>query len=99
MVEKIIKAIVNSNGLKNHIEISELDIFYFIYAQLHSLTYRKRYKIFLKKTNFPNILLPLNYDLFKSLSIIGAELTSLHLIESPKLNKSITKFIEYHPQQ
>jgi len=67
------------------------DILYYAYAILHSPTYRERYAEFLK-IDFPR--LPITSDLkqFKTLSKKGEELASLHLMESPKLNKLCTSF-------
>ncbi len=67
-------------------------IFRYIYAVLHSPTYRSRYVEFLK-IDFPRIPLPGSLPLFQTLANLGGELFALHLLESPKLNHSITEFI------
>jgi len=67
------------------------DIFNYAYAILHSPTYRTRYAEFLK-IDFPRLPLISDKKLFKSLAEKGAELVSLHLMESPALNKPITKY-------
>ena len=67
-------------------------IFRYIYAVLHSPTYRSRYVEFLK-IDFPRIPLPGSLPLFQTLATLGGELVALHLLESPKLNHSITEFI------
>lgn len=67
------------------------DIFNYAYAVLHSPTYRSRYAEFLK-IDFPRLPLTSNKELFKSLLSKGAELVSLHLMESPALNNLITKY-------
>jgi hypothetical protein len=69
------------------------DVFNYIYAVLHSPTYRTRYAEFLK-IDFPRILLTSNLDLFRTLAALGEELVSLHLMESPKLGKLITVYPE-----
>jgi len=56
------------------------DIFYYIYAVLHSPTYRERYADFLK-IDFPRIPLPEDYDSFDRLAAIGQELVELHLMK------------------
>lgn len=61
------------------------DIFDYIYAILHSPTYRKRYAEFLK-TDFPRIPLTSGRALFGKLVKLGGELVSLHLMESPVLD-------------
>jgi hypothetical protein len=67
------------------------DIFHYIYAVLHSPTYRTRYADFLK-TGFPRIPLTSNVALFRTLAQKGRELVSLHLLESPALAKPITRY-------
>ncbi len=67
------------------------DIFYYIYAVLHSPKYRERYKEFLK-IDFPRVPYPKSAKHFKALVKLGAELGSLHLLESSKVNKFITTF-------
>ncbi len=56
------------------------DIFNYVFALLHSPTYRRRYREFLKR-NFPRILLPGNASLTRDLCSIGAQLVILHLLE------------------
>jgi predicted helicase len=65
-------------------------IFYYIYAILHSPTYRQRYAEFLK-IDFPRVPLTSNDQLFKDLGAKGDELVNLHLMKSKKLNQLITK--------
>jgi very-short-patch-repair endonuclease len=67
------------------------DIFNYAYAIFHSPTYRTRYAEFLK-IDFPRLPLTSDKELFKSLAEKGAELVSLHLMESPVLNTPITKY-------
>jgi len=56
------------------------DAFHYIYAVLHSPTYRERYKEFLK-IDFPRIPLTSDLDLFRALCQKGADLVALHLLE------------------
>lgn len=65
-------------------------IFYYIYAILHSPTYRQRYTEFLK-IDFSRVPLTSNNQLFKNLSEKGQILVELYLMKSQKLNKLITK--------
>ena len=67
------------------------DIFSYAYAIFHSPTYRTRYAEFLK-IDSPRLPLTSNKELFKALATKGAELVSLHLMESPVLNSFITKY-------
>jgi len=61
--------------------ISPREIFGFIYATLHSPTYRLRYASFIGM-GFPKTPLPGSLELFRELSQCGEELVSLHLLES-----------------
>jgi SOS-response transcriptional repressor LexA len=56
------------------------DIFHYIYAVLHSPTYRTRYAEFLK-IDFPRLPLTSSLDLFRALAKLGGELVALHLME------------------
>ena len=56
------------------------DIFDYLYAIFHSPTYRTRYAEFLK-ANFPRLPLTSNVDLFRELSLLGARLVALHVME------------------
>jgi len=67
------------------------DIFDYIYAILHSPCYREKYKEFLK-IDFPRVPYPKDTKTFKKLTAFGAELRSLHLLESPKVNQFITTY-------
>lgn len=67
------------------------DAFSYAYAVFHSPTYRQRYSEFLKG-DFPRLPLTGNKALFKVLVGLGAELVSLHLMESPRLETLITRF-------
>jgi predicted helicase len=66
------------------------DIFNYAYAVFHSPTYRTRYAEFLK-IDFPRLPLTSDKELFKALAAKGAELVSLHLMESPVLEKLRTQ--------
>ena len=56
------------------------DLFDYIYAVLHSPSYRERYKDFLK-IDFPRIPYPTDWEKFRDLSELGEELRQLHLME------------------
>ena len=68
-----------------------LDLFDFIYAVLHSGSYRVRYADFLK-SDFARIPITPKRDLFRELARLGDELVALHLMESPKLDHFITTY-------
>jgi predicted helicase len=73
-------------------ELSPLLLFNFAYAILHCPSYRERYFEFLR-SDFPRLPVTGNLELFRALARLGSELTALHLLESPKLEKPITEFI------
>lgn len=54
-------------------------LFYYIYAVLHSTTYREKYKEFLKR-DFPRIPYPTDSPLFEQLTNLGKQLVELHLM-------------------
>ncbi len=72
-------------------KVSPEDIFDYIYAVLHSPNYREKYKEFLK-IDFPRVPYPKDVKNFQGLVALGAELRSLHLLESPKVNQFITTY-------
>jgi predicted helicase len=79
-----------SHGLPS--DLTPEDIFHYAYAVFHSPGYRSRYAEFLK-IDFPRLPLTTSLDLFRALARLGGELVALHLLESPKLDKPMTKFV------
>lgn len=67
------------------------DVFNYAYATLHSPTYRQRYAEFMKM-DFPRLPLTSDRKLFRALAGKGAELVSLHLMVSPRLDRLITRY-------
>ena len=72
-------------------KVTPEDIFDYIYAALHSPSYREKYKEFLK-IDCPRVPYPKDKKSFKKFVVFGAELRLLHLLESPKLNQFITTY-------
>jgi predicted helicase len=72
------------------------DLLDYIVAILHSPSYRTRYVDPLSR-DFPRVPLTSSIDLFRGLAKLGGELVSLHLLESDKLNKHITKWFGQTP--
>ena len=70
-------------------EVRPKDVFSYAYAILHSPGYRSRYAEFLK-IDFPRLPMVGDSELFHALVRLGSQLTALHLLESPKLGRSIT---------
>jgi len=80
----------NDNG---HGTFGPEDVFHYLYAVLHSPTYRSRYAEFLK-IDFPRLPLTSNLDLFRRLCDLGGELVALHLLKSPLLGSSPARYPE-----
>ncbi|MEJ2194625.1 MAG: hypothetical protein P8X73_07160, partial [Ignavibacteriaceae bacterium] len=72
-------------------KVTPEDILDYIYAVLHSPSYREKYKEFLK-IDFPRVPYPKDKDTFKKLVKLGTELRSIHLLESQKVNQYITTY-------
>lgn len=68
-----------------------IDILDYIYAVLHSPTYREKYKEFLK-IDFPRVPYPKDKKTFWKLVKLGGELREIHLLESPLVEKFKTKY-------
>ena len=64
----------------------------YIYAQLHSSTFRSRYSELLKM-EFPRIFIPRAHDLFRNLGRLGGELIDFHLMRSTELKSSTTTLV------
>ncbi len=63
----------------------------YIYAVLHSSSYREKYKEFLK-IDFPRVPYPRDRESFLALVALGGELRALHLLESLKVEDFITSY-------
>jgi predicted helicase len=68
-----------------------IDILDYIYAILHSPSYREKYKEFLK-IDFPRVPYPKDKDSFWQLVKLGGSIRQIHLLESPVVEKFITKY-------
>jgi predicted helicase len=72
-------------------EFAPIDILDYIYAVLHSPTYRETYKEFLK-IDFPKIPYPKDANTFWQLVKLGAQIREIHLLESDVVENYITQF-------
>lgn len=63
----------------------------YIYAVLHSPTYREKYKEFLK-IDFPRVPYPKDVETFNKLIELGSQLRKLHLLESDVIENYITQY-------
>lgn len=70
---------------------SPIDILDYIYAVLHSPSYREKYKEFLK-IDFPRVPYPKCHETFWSLVKLGSEIRKVHLLESELLENSPVKY-------
>ncbi|MBT6717262.1 MAG: DNA methyltransferase, partial [Nitrospina sp.] len=68
------------------------EIFFYIYAILHSPNFRSRYLEFLK-IDFPRLPLTPNFELFLALAKHGGNLVDLHIMKSPKNKEPIATII------
>ena len=73
--------------------IYPLDILDYIYAVLHSPSYREKYKEFLK-IDFLRVPYPTDPDKFWKLVALGREIREIHLLESPTVEEFITGYPE-----
>lgn len=66
-------------------------IFYYIYAVLYANIYREKYAEFLK-SDFSRIPFTHDKSMFKEMAKLGEELAAIHLLKSPHLDKTFSKF-------
>ncbi|MBU1207624.1 MAG: hypothetical protein KKH04_11950 [Proteobacteria bacterium] len=79
-------------GIGRDDELTPMRFFNYVYAVMHSPNYRARYFEFLR-SDFPRLPLTDNLELFHALTKHGEELIALHLMESPRLEKHIAKWV------
>ena len=74
-------------------DITPEDIFAYIYGVLHTPSYRKKFKEFLK-TDFPRIPYPNDAAQFEAVAAIGKELIDIHLMRDalPGLSETRARF-------
>jgi len=96
--QEIVNQIADKLGLEfvNEKETTEntfapIDILDYIYAVLHSPTYREKYKEFLK-IDFPRVPYPKDKNTFWQLVKLGGEIRQIHLLESPTVEQYITQY-------
>ena len=77
--------------IENRNTFAPIDIFDYIYAILHSPSFREKYKEFLK-IDFPRIPYPENKETFWYLVKLGGELRTIHLLDNPIVKKYITSY-------
>ena len=93
MVAKVAEGLglkFTSEKEENEGTFAPIDILDYIYAVLHSPTYREKYKEFLK-IDFPRVPYP-KIEVFWQLVKLGGELRQIHLLESEIVEKPITRY-------
>ncbi|MBL7067078.1 MAG: N-6 DNA methylase [Candidatus Marinimicrobia bacterium] len=90
-LEENIKLEFTSEKEETENTFAPIDILDYIYAVLHSPTYREKYKEFLK-IDFPRVPYPKNQETFWQLVKLGGEIRQIHLLESPKVEQYITTY-------
>ncbi len=79
-------------GLKEELKtFAPIDILDYIYAVLHSPTYREKYKEFLK-IDFPRVPYPKDLSTFRKLTNLGSQIRLIHLLESAVVETYITQY-------
>jgi hypothetical protein len=96
--EEVVKEIAVKLGLEFTNEkdsakntFAPIDILDYIYAVLHSPTYREKYKEFLK-IDFPRVPYPKDKETFWQLVELGGELRQIHLLEGSTVDRYITQY-------
>ena len=96
--QTILRSIEKSLGIsyelqynKTEDKFGEVDLLDYIYAVLHSPTYREKYKEFLK-IDFPRVPYPKDKETFWQLVKLGGEIRQIHLLESATVEKYITQY-------
>ena len=93
IVRRIEAAVAGTSGMDAPSRSSQLsrssllppeDIFHYIYAVLHTPSYRSRYKEFLK-VDFPRIPYPSSGEEFRELAAVGERLVQVHLLKDPEV--------------
>jgi predicted helicase len=78
-------------GISRPETFAPINLLDYIYAVLHSPTYREKYKEFLK-IDFPRVPYPNDVEKFWKLVKLGGELRKIHLLEHPVVDNFITTF-------
>jgi len=90
IAEKLVLTFTNEKETAKD-TFAPIDILDYIYAVLHSPTYREKYKEFLK-IDFPRVPYPKDTTTFWKLVKLGGEIREIHLLESPVVEKFITQY-------
>lgn len=94
-IEKTLNLKFVNEKIEDKTTFAPIDILDYIYAVLHSPTYRETYKEFLK-IDFPRVPFP-HAKTFWQLVACGTELRALHLLEDESLNERIIEIDDGNP--
>lgn len=86
-----VKYSTNESSSNKRPEMGPADLFQYVYAVLHSPGYRQRFGDFLR-IDFPRVPVTSDWGQFQTLSRLGGELLSLHLLKWPGLDRPITSY-------
>lgn len=81
----------SSAGSASENTFAPIDLLDYIYAVLHSPTYREKYKEFLK-IDFPRVPYPKDAIKFWKLVELGGQIREIHLLESLVVEKFVTQY-------
>lgn len=101
-----VKFVPDGLGRPGEREVGPEFIFQYAYAVFHSPTYRQRYAEFLR-ADFPRLPITSNFELFRTLGGLGAELVGLHArgkgepkgISFPVKDGNVIEEVRYQPPQ
>jgi predicted helicase len=90
-IAKILELTFTNEKETNEKTFAPVDILDYIYAVLHSPSYREKYNEFLK-IDFPRVSYPKDKNTFWKLVKLGGEMRQIHLLESSKVEDYITTY-------
>lgn len=73
------------------LQVTPETLFAYLYAVLHSPSYRSRYVEYLK-SDFPRVPLTTSRARFEQLAALGENLIALHLLRAPELDKPVASY-------
>ena len=90
-VSKLLGLTFVDNDTENSDTFNPIQFFDYIYAILHSPSYREKYQDYLKM-DFPRVPFPKEKEMFWKLIKVGCDLRQIHLLESNILDRSLVEF-------
>ncbi len=93
-IVKKIEDALRASASPRETNTSPEDIFHYIYAVLHTPSYRSRYREFLK-VDFPRIPYPSSAAEFRRLAAIGEKLVQVHLLKAPEVRDMFSPYANF----